>query len=1397
MVKLVCRWILFTHRIAGIASVLVVIGYPLMGYPQEGEQRFAHLSSEHGLSNSTVECVLQDSRGFMWFATADGLNRYDGYQMTVYRNIPEDTTSILNNYVLHLFEDSKQRLWITSSSGVNRYDRSHDNFHRYTYRAPSASNGRIPGKRFIYEDAEGTVWAGTRSGLQVFNEREGKFEPFVSPHREDLPAFAADVTCMVEDRYHNLWIGTAENGLYKRDRQGNLHHFLHIPDDPASLSHNSVTDIKVDLRGQLWIGTLRGLNKLVDGNRFIQFTHRGSNGQGILSDVVKCIAVDHLGKVWVGTENGGINVWDEREQRFLRHENHPWKPYSLSQKTVSSITEDNQGNIWIGTHRGGVNVYHPQSGKFKLYTQGPTLQDLSYKDVKAFHEGKDGMIYIGTDGGGLNSWDRRQQRFSYHKHHPADEHSIGSDAVLHIMEDSDGDIWVGTWQGGLNKFDPTDGTFRRYMHDAGDEGSIASNNVWQILEDRHRRLWIATEHGGLNLFDKSTGRFKRVAARRPDGAWSATSNIHAMAMDTEGHLWIGCSDGALFRYDETTDTFTRYPLHRVDSGHVSSSAIKVIYSDGLGNLWVGAEGLYRYNPVANRFNVAPCADASLQHEMVQSIEIDDRGTLWLGTGNGLVRYNPEEQTCKRFNTADGLQGLEFGPKASLKTISGELLFGGFNGFNIFHPDSIRTNVLKPPVYLTDFQLSNQSVRPAPKGSPLKQHITEAGEIVLDYSQSAFSFWFAAINYVSTTKNQYAYMLEGFDNEWQYVGNSRTATYTNLNPGNYVFKVKASNNDGVWNDTGRSINLIIKPPFWMTWWFRTSAVLLVLGICLFYLRLYRRLEIEKMNEQKMEEMHDMQLQFFTNISHEFRTPLSLIMGGLERANEDTLPTHSRKYIELSLKNTHRLSSLINELMNFRKASSGMLKLKVGKVEVETALKSIEEDFHTFAEQQNIGFAVTYHPAIPKGLLDMNMVEKILLNLLNNAFKYSKNQVSLHIFDRLEDFRPRYELLNVQESKYKGEQYCYFVVADDGIGMAPEAGKYLFERYYRFSSDQAGTGIGLAFVKVLALLHKGFVRVYSTLDRGTEILIGLPIGDADYTADEQGQAGLILPVAAAPPSVGTGRPDVTRIGQHTGTDEGPKHAGPSQARLILVVEDNVELRTFLCESLRTQYRVLEAADGLHALQLLDTHTPDLIISDVKMPNLDGIAFCKQVKENEELSHIPFMLLTAKDSQENRLEGVSHGADHYFAKPISLELLAMTIQNIFSQHQKLKLRYLKDYRLEMRQQVRSTKDQAFIDKVLMLLEKELENPELSVEYLCQQMGMSQTKFYKRLKAVSGKNITEFIRTVRLKKAAYLITHDDMAISEVMNRVGISSASYFTAAFKREFGKTPSQYQKETELV
>jgi signal transduction histidine kinase/DNA-binding NarL/FixJ family response regulator len=624
-----------------------------------------------------------------------------------------------------------------------------------------------------------------------------------------------------------------------------------------------------------------------------------------------------------------------------------------------------------------------------------------------------------------------------------------------------------------------------------------------------------------------------------------------------------------------------------------------------------------------------------------------------------------------------------------------------------------------------------------------------------------------------------------------VGNERKASYTNLSPGKYVFRVKAANNDGLWNEEGTAVTLIITPPFWDTWWFKLLVAIGVVSAAVAFYTFRRRLELARLEERKREELLQVQLQFFTNISHEFRTPLSLILGPVERLEKEDPHSSFTHYYKVIHRNANRLMGLINELMDFRKAESGVLKLNVMPGNVALFLNEIAEEFSELATEKKIDFKVMVPDGVPEVWFDRQVLEKIIINLLSNSFKYTADggTVTTEVLTHLEDFKPFFQNELIVKGDYKAKKYIYFRVADNGIGISKESIAHLFERYYKISEAHLGSGIGLAFVKSLTTLHKGDIYVYSERGKGTEIIIGIPIASEDYNRNERWI---------------TNNKEVIRLesihskyeSHHVSTALNSTPVGDGtnvHHQHILLVDDNEELRSFLHESLSPYYDITEAGDGHSGLAKAKENFPDLIISDLMMPGMNGIEFCKLVKENIETSHIPFLMLTAKDAIEAKIEGMESGADFYFAKPLNLDLLLLTIRNIFNQKQKLKDRYSKDYHAEAKDLVHTTKDKEFIEELLTIIDSQLTNPDMDVDYICSKIGMSRTRLYQKLKGIAGQSIGEFVRSARLRKAVQIMTHEDVLLTDVMYRVGIQTQSYFTKAFKKEFGKTPSQFLQE----
>jgi len=785
--------------------------------------------------------------------------------------------------------------------------------------------------------------------------------------------------------------------------------------------------------------------------------------------------------------------------------------------------------------------------------------------------------------------------------------------------------------------------------------------------------------------------------------------------------------------------------------------------------------------------------AGLSDEYIKGIEEDDRGNLWISTSNGITELNPSNAQFTKFNTGDGLQGAEFEVKSCMKTKDGEIYFGGINGFNCFYPNKITINKYSSPVFITGLDIFNKQVAVGGMESPLKADIGLTDEIKLNYSQNSIALSFTTLNYVVPENNKFLYKLDGFDNAWVKCDQGHKAVYTNLNPGSYVFHVRASNNDGFWSTYEKTLRINISPPYYATWWFRTLLSLIIGYAAYTLIRFRHKMSMKALEDKKNEEMHQLQLQFFTNISHEFRTPLSLILGPLEKIKEIDFSKKLAPYFHTIDRNANRLLNLIHELMDFNKVASGVLKLRVQKADLCGFLEEIIDEFRHLSENKKLQL-ITKDVEILGGVwFDPGILEKIILNLINNSFKYTAENgiITVEVFLSADEIKPPFENELIIKNHHRAKKYFYIKVTDNGVGISKKSIAHLFERYYRVNSSHLGSGVGLAFVKSLTLLHKGDIYVFSEIQKGTEIIIALPLGDNSYSNDEKwGQLtaeGLVNFESVLPSGQLTDNPEKAEI-QITPDGECIK-----ATEIILLVDDNEELRDFYKKSLGEAYQIIEAIDGQAGIEVAKNGSIDLIVSDIMMPVMNGIDFCKAIRSDIETSHIPFIMLTAKNRLESQIEGVESGADIYLAKPVSLTLLQLSIKNIFEQRRKLRDHYVKDFYAEAKDLVNSTKDREFIEKLFLILDSQIINPELDVDYICREIGMSRTKLYQKIKGLTGQSIVEFIRSFRLKKAIQIMTHEDVSISEVIYRVGIQTHSHFTKSFKKEFGKTPSQFLQE----
>ncbi len=1370
-----------------VIVLVIILFLPFYALPQAASINFRHIKSENGLSNSTIETILQDDRGFMWFGTRDGLNRYDGSQMIIYRNSLTDSSTISDNYITSLYEDKQHYLWAGTLNGLNKFNPKLNRFIRLKHKPTDQKTISSNHITSIYGDTKGRIWIGTSGGgINVYHPEKNNFKRIACRKSNNLSAQELTIYTFFEDSRGNLWAGT-ETGLYIYNNGSD--DFSGITPQPATAGKQAIHSIAEDKNGALLLGM--DDNGLIVFNpsfrTFQQYLHKAADATSISSNLVRSVYINRKGETWIGSVNGGLDKFDIVTGTFYNYQYQPDNPNSLSQRTVSVLYEDRQGNLWIGTHRGGINLYTPGSEKFNLYRQKPYKNSLSYNDVKTFCEDRLGNIWVGTDGGGLNLFNRKLNSFTHYKNDPFNQSSLGSNEVIDLKEDSDGNLWIATWGGGLCLYNRSANNFIRYRSNTVSNGSITSDYIQCIFEDKDGQLLIGTYYGGLHLFDKKNKTFTPVRKSKTGKTSIYGNNIISLSQDKEGNTWIGTDDGGLNKLNAVTAEFEHY-FHEEDK----KPDIRVLFTDSKGNVWTGQAGLYLYDKSSNRFSVFTDADG-LSSLFIKGIVEDNNGRLWISTSNGLKQLDLKTKTVRTYNTGDGLQDMEFEANACIKTRDGQIYFGGVNGFNSFYPADIAVNAFIPPVFVTDLQVQNKTIMGG-NNQLLEQDISYTDKLKLSHKEATFSFGFAALNYTASENNRFMYKLESWDKDWVKAGSEQRASYTNVSPGTYTFSIKASNNDGVWNEKGYSIKVIITPPFWATWWFRLLAAVALFGAIFYIYRIRRKIQLQRYEEEKKEEIHQMQLQFFTNISHEFRTPLSLITGPVEKLLKEDAGSKNNHVYQVIQRNANRLLQLINELMDFRKAESGVLKLQVMPGSIPLFIDEIAEEFSELAIQKNISFSVSGNTTFHEVWFDRQVLEKIIINLLSNSFKYTQDygQVQLQVLDSLETFLPQFENELVLKHNSSSEQFIYFRIADNGTGISKESIPHLFERYYRVSDTHLGSGIGLAFIKTLTQLHKGNIYVSSEYNKGTEIIIGIPAGKISYGKKEQWMKNNESPVrleSLLPQAI------VKAIVETDTQILAGKESGHAKEYLVLIADDNAELRLFLKESLEQQYKIIEAADGKEAVEKTMEFFPDLIISDIMMPVMDGIDYCRLIKTTLETAHIPFILLTAKDGLESRIEGTETGADYYFSKPLSIDLLQLTMRNILTQKEKLKEHYRKDQHAEVKELAHSTRDKQFMEDLLVIIETNLSKPEMDIDFVCTAVGMSRTKLYNKIKSITGQPIGDFIRTIRLRKAAALMTMGELSLTDIMYSVGIQTQSYFSKAFKQEFGKTPTQYIKEME--
>jgi signal transduction histidine kinase/ligand-binding sensor domain-containing protein/CheY-like chemotaxis protein len=1332
----------------------------------QGNLSFRHIKKRDGLSQNSVFAIAQDGDGFLWVGTRDGLNRYDGYHLRQYRHQDTVPGSLVANDVRALYHDPHTHyLWVCTPQGLSRYDAATDQFRTYQLSASGASDGPSEVLRCVQRDAQQRLWVGTDQGLYRYLEAEDRFA-FLPYRWPDQTLRRLDINALHANADGSLWVG-CEQGLLRLDRDSTGQLALMPIGDPYALGHPLLdTHIKAILPGAggtLWIGTHEAgvfqWNPATGAIR--QYRHDAADPTSLSHDNVRAMGMDQQGRLWVGTFMG-LNVFHHDRQGFTHHFHQASDPKSLSNNSIRSIFFDAAGSAWVGTYYGGINYHNPRLAGFTTYQAGAAPKHLSHPIVSSFWEDANENLWIGTEGGGINYYDRSKATFTHYLSSP-DGLRGNNVKTLHGSNDS---LWIGTFAQGLHLFQPETKRWTYFTHDDSEANSLSHDNVYSLCQ-AGTALWVATYGGGLNRLDLRRGRWQafRHDANLPTTLASDLTRV--LLRDRSGHLWVG-TDAGLDRATATHDGQLRF--EHLLPGHIIYSLQEA--SDG--TIWVGTyhHGLFALDPkgqVVTHYTEAQ----GLPGHVIFGILEDQQGRIWISTDHGLARIQPLDGSVSSYNYSDGLDNLEFNFNAYYRTRAGELIFGGTNGFTTLVPSDIRLNTFVPPIVITELTSFNRRIEVGAADSLLHQSIDHTERLVFPYNRASFSLRFAALDYLNPANNHYAYRLKGLDEAWTYVQGRPEATYTLQRAGTYVLHIKGGNNDGVWNHEERTIRIEVLPPPWLS----PGAYLiyaLLLGLMVvsivWLVRLRHRLQLEQLAKAQQEALHQAKVRFYTDITHEFRTPLTLILGPIEELLSQGASEGGQRQLVAVQHNAQRLLNLVNQLLTFRRLESDHEPMQVVKGDLVPFVHEIFFCFQAHAQQR--GIAYHFESAETELWLwyDADKLEKVVYNLLANAFKFTADGGTID--------------LRVKRMGTKAQ----VEVEDSGRGMTRELQAHIFKRFVKGKDAHAdqSSGIGLALTQQLVALHRGQIDLRSQPGIGSCFTVRLPLGKDHFDREDiqplgesstyPGADGLAATLTEASfPAWSVAPPE-----DHT------------TAPLLLVVEDNHAVRDYLHQLFATHYRVLVAVDGEEGLTMARAQQPDLVISDVMMPRLDGVSMCSQLKSDIETSHLPVILLTARTGQMFRVEGLETGADAYVTKPFSPYELRLRVRNLLAARQATREKFATVLNLEPKQIAVTSADEDFLTRAIAAVEHYMGDPDFHVEEFARELAVSRPLLFTKLKGITSQTPNTFVKTLRLKRAAQLLTDSDLGVAEVAYQVGFRDARYFRRCFQQQFGHPPSTYRE-----
>lgn len=1341
--------------------LLLCLGVPVLG---QSIQRFERLSTASGLSQSTIFKIIQDRRGFLWFATADGLNRYDGHSFVIYRHDPGDANTLSGSDISSVVEDQDGNLWVAArSSGLNKVDLKTGKITRFTrgpkgvdFSSLTISSLLSVGKHRLLASVIGV-------GILVFDTQNNTFLPGES---EVINPLVKEVVRLYKHSNGSIWMGTRTGQLISY--VGN-HSF--IPFDFSAKSNASnfrVRSLFEASNGDLLVGT--------EGNGLFRFNPQNQQFKRVFyqakdplsrQNIVSSLVRDAKGNLWIGTDNGIYALQGENFSQPKHIPSNPDPDLGISSFSVMSMFTDSNRNTWIGTWEAGLNISFFQKSRFSVLRYKPnTFQGLLSNKVTSLSAGDDRGVWVGSNVG-LSFFNHKLGKVEHMINQAVvNKFNVTTGFDVNLLQAMpDGSVWVSAWGKGLFHFNPPNDLqpfpFRN------DEAGMK----WTSLFLDQNRLLLGSQAKGLFAFDLAKKSFYN-----PYGDFSSqelkNKNINSILKSSQGQIWVGTTMHGVYIYDLNSRK-TQHLVRTNSANSLKYNHITCIMEDRQHRIWVltNGGGLHLYLGEGKGFRVFTVADG-LGSNTLRGMEEDKKGDLWFTTNGGISKMDAKSLAFVNYDEADGLQGKEFIITAHAKNKQGWMFFGGVNGLNYLKSDSLRMRLDVPHVYLTGLKIFNKSVQVGEENSPLTADLPDLKTLVLQPDQSVFSLDYVALEYQRPKNNRYAYFLEGFDKEWNFVGTQRTATYTNLSPGSYIFKVKATNSDGVWGENPVELRIEVLPPWYRTWWAYLLYFMALVAVVYGFMREIQIREafktdirLKEIEKERIRELEQIKTSFFTNISHELRTPLTLIISPIEKyfLKNASIPKEQVGRLQSIHQNAQKLLRLINQLLDLSKIEAGKQHPVIAKHDMISQLVHILQGFESYAQQKQIKLKYEFPVDSLWVYYDSDILEKCLSNLLSNAFKHTPEDGKIGVELDLE------QVFIGTESHVR---QVTLRVLDTGRGISEAHLPHVFDRFYQIPDavQVVGTGVGLSLCKELIQLHRGDIQVKSKLGEGSAFIFNFPVELAAFD----------------PTWV-----QVTVTQKVSVEDLQVVNSIQQEKPILLVVDDHAEMREFIGGIFDSRFQVIYADRGEDGLEKANTYLPDLVITDWMMPGMSGINLCRALRQNAKTNHIPIVILTSKSSQESQIEGMQSGADDFVSKPFNADILEIRVNTLMDAKERLR----KNWQKQMIQQEFSEGklpifEDAFLLKATQLIIDHLSDPDFDVEDLEKGLDMSKMQLYRKLKNLTSLAGNEFIRSIRLQQAKVLLETGNLNISEVAYQVGFNDPAYFTRAFKKQYGRTPKSF-------